>query len=900
MTRTLPALALAVVFGLGFPATSRAQESKPEAKKEEPQKDPKTAQYETAVKELKRLEGNMTLYQRGKEILLELPEAKLNKLFLIQAALSTGLDGGFLAAGMPIGDNAVDAFKWVRNDQTVMLVRPNIQYRWSPDDPLSIGAKRTFAEATLSTFRIEAENPDKKLLLVNITPLFYGELFQVPEMVMNGLGGPYQIERDKSGVESAKAYPDNDVVQMKLQFSNPRGGQPNPLLIALGLASENTLEDDRSAPLRIVYNFSWRKDDGYVPRLSDPRIGYFTQEYFSVDRFLSEDRTERYIARFPLQKKDPKAAMSEAVKPIVWTIDPSIPEAYRPAVKEGILRWNKAFEALGYKNAVQVQDVPKDDKDYDHADGRYNVVRMLVGPGAPYAAISLPRIDPFTGEILNASITLDANMIRDLQVEHERNIASMGTAKQRAMSVLTRDPNRTDTDDFYLFATDQERAARQLQTSMKKYGWAKAECDYASNLAADASIEWYALKGSGGPLNKEEYVKRFLADCVSHELGHCLGLRHNFAGSTNLSTAQLADDELTSQQGLSASVMDYTPPNVQAILKGKGNFYTPVIGTYDVWAIKYGYSDFNAKTPMGEKYQLSRIASESSLPGHAFMTDDDADNWNPYAVRFDLGKDPLAFSDKVLYSLQRARQYAIDNLPLPGQSYSKRTNVIVNSLVRSFREGRTAARFVGGIVGNRNFKGDAGEKPTLMPITPAIQRQAVAMITKHFFAPDAFALPPKILSTLSFDENKSSWNAPLREVIGQQQASLLALLIGASTTDRIAENAYKQNSYGLDEHYGTIVGAIFSEVGQSKSVTPLRRDLQRFAIGGLMTQAGAPQGAISEDVRMISADVLRRLDKRIVAQIAKPSGLDSITKIHLRDSHETISRFLNRSMVTTR
>jgi hypothetical protein len=901
MTRTLPVVALALAFGLGFPSTVHAQDKKEEPKKEEPQKDPKVAAYETAIKDLKRIDGSVVLYQRGKELLLELPEDKLNKLFLIQAALNTGLDGGLMAAGMPIGDTPVDAFKWVRNEGALWLVRPNIANRWDPKDELAVGAQRTFPEATLATFRIEQENPQKKLLLVNVTQLFYGDVFRLGEMVMGGLNGPYQLERDKSGIDGVRGYPENTIVQMKLHFSSPRGSQPNFLMILLGLGGETTLEDDRSAPFRVTYNMWYRKDDGFVPRVADPRIGYFTQDHFSVDKYLSEDRTERYINRFHLEKKDPKAALSEPVKPIVWTIDPSIPEAYRPAVKEGILRWNKAFEKLGYKNAIVVQDVPKGETNYDHADGRYNVVRMLVGPGAPYAAISLPRTDPLTGEILNASITLDGNILRDLQVEHQRNLASLGTARQRAFNVLERDAKRTETDDFYLFASPQQRAWKEVEANMKKYGWTQHACDYAAELGNDASLAYYAAAASpAGPLNKEEYVKRFLADCVSHEMGHCLGLRHNFAGSTYLTTAQLADDDLTSKVGVSASVMDYTPPNVQAVLKGKGNFYTPTIGVYDLWAIRYGYSDFGANSPTGERYQLSRIASESSLPGHAYKSDEDADNWDPYAVRFDLGKDPLVASERTLLALSRARNYAIHNLPRPGESYSKRTNVIIDTLARSLREGRNAARFVGGVVANKNFKGDAGEKPTLSPVTPATQRQAVTLLNKYFFAPNAFQMPSNVLSTLSQDENGAGWTAPLRDVIGGFQASFLAMLIGASTTDRIAENAYKKNGYNLDEHYSTIIGAIFAEVGKNQPIAPLRRDLQRFAISGLMQQANAPQGSVSEDVRMITSEMLRRVDKRLVAQIAQPKGLDSMTRIHLRDSHETISRFLNRSVTSSR
>jgi Met-zincin/Domain of unknown function (DUF5117) len=905
MIRIHPALILSVLIPMAFPVLADGQEpKKDDVKKEDTQKDPKIGAYESAVKDLKKIEGSVNLYRRGKELLLELPEDKLDKILLIQASLSTGLDGGFLSPGMPVGDTPVDAFKLSRNEGTVVLIRPNISNRWTKGDPLAVGAARNFPEATLGTFRIEQEHPIRKLLLVNVTSLFYGDIFHLSEMVSGALGGPYQIERDKSGVDSVAGYPENTIVQMKLLYSNPRGGESNPLAALLGIGSSNTLEDDRSAPLRVTYNLWFRKDNGYRPRQADPRIGYFTQDFFSVDRFLAEDRTEQYINRWNLLKRDPLAKVSAPVRPITFTIDPSIPEIYRQSVKEGVLRWNKAFESAGFKNAIAVQDVPASDTNYDHSDGRYNVIRMIVGPGAPFAAISLPRTDPFTGEILNASISLDANIIRDLQFEHQRNLSSLsaGTTNTRkaAMAILQRDPERDVSDDFTVFASAEEKLAARLQKRMQPFGWAKYKCDFSSELAQDGAIEWYALVAStAGPINKEEYVKRFLADCVSHEVGHCLGLRHNFAGSTNLTTTDLANDDLTSKVGLSASVMDYTPTNVQAILRGKGNYFMPTVGAYDLWAIQYGYEPIDGANT-GEKYALAKIASQSGLPGHAFETDEDADRSDPYAVRFDLGRDPLNYSEKVLLSLVKAREYAIHNLPKPGESYSKRTAVIVSSIVRSFREGRIAARFVGGIAGAKNFKGDVDERPTLQPISPEIQRQAVSQIVHHFFAPDAFALPSSVFSTLSQAENRPGWTAPLRDIIGAYQSSLLALLIGSSTTDRISENTYKANGYTLDEHYGTIIGAIFNEVGRNQSITPLRRDLQRFALAGLMTEATAPQGAIGEDVRMITSDVLRRLDARLKASNLRSAQLDSTTRVHLRDMQETLDRFRSRNMITTR
>jgi hypothetical protein len=904
MKRTLSAALAVIILSLAPAASTYAQQAKPDStivSADASSHDPKSAAYDAAIKDLKRIDGPFPLYLRKKEVLLEIPESRLNQPFLIQAAFNTGLDTAFLSAGMSIGGDAIDAYKWVRSDDVVSLVRPNLTYRWNKNDPFSVGAERAFPEAILGGFRVEQSDPVRHLLLVNVTTLFFGDLFELPQMVAGTLGGPYMIDRERSGVDSAKGFPDSTTVSMKLHFVSPRGAEPNPLAALLGFAGSNTLEDDRSAPVKVTYTMWYRQDDGYVPRVADPRIGYFTDDFFTLDKYLSADRNEHFINRFNIRKKDPKAAVSEPVKPIVWTIDPSIPEEYRGAVKDGILRWNKAFEALGYKNAVQVEDAPTDGT-YDHADGRRNVIRMIVGPSCPFAAISLPRTDPYTGEILNASITIDGNVIRDLFEEHKQTLMSATDAmRTRASKVLLRMPDETEPVDQFVFENDRDRASGQIAQSMAKYGWKQHECDYADELAQEAGVNWYAIEAAGSNhLAREEYVKKFLSECVSHEVGHCLGLRHNFAGSTNLTTAQLADDELTSEQGITASVMDYTPPNAQAVLKGHGNFFSPTLGVYDLWAIKYGYSDFGASNPTAEKPQLSAIARESGRPGHAYMTDEDADSFNPYAVRFDLSKDPLQYCGKELLALRKARAYAIQNLPAAGQSYRVRTEAVLSTIIRSFSEGRIAARFVGGMVANRNFRGDDFEKPTLAPVPADQQRTAMSLLSREFLSPTSFDLPSSVLSSLTFGDESPTWTAPLRDLIGANQQALAALVMSARTTDRIAENEYKlggKDAYTLEEHYSLLLGAVFREVGAGKPISPLRRDLQRFVLSGLLLQAGAPEGAVSDDVRLIANDSLHRLEMRF-QDAAKAKKLDPLTRVYLREGVYYIQRYMARLSTT--
>jgi hypothetical protein len=886
--------------------TPKQETPKQETPGEEPKSDPKIEEYEKAIKDLKRIEGPFPLYLRRKEILLELSEERLGKLFMMQAALSSGVASMYLQAGDPLGGAfEVGAYRFDRQEDQVHLVRPNLRYRWDASDPLALAASRSFPEAILAGFRIEQTHPEKKLLLVNVSPLFGGEVLRLQETVNSALTGQYMLDQQKSGVERVKGFPENTVVQMRLHYFSPRGAEQNPLLALLGLGNPSHLEDSRSAPLKVTYNLWYRKGDEYRPRLSDPRVGYFTQDFYTLNRFLQQDRTERFIMRFRLEKKDPSAPMSEPVKPIVWTLDPSIPEQYRAAVREGVLRWNRAFEAIGYKNAVVVQDPPKDDPDYDHADGRYNVIRWTMSPDAGYA-IALFRTDPFTGEILNASVTFDANMLAFAMNEHKNVVTPSASVKRRLNDVLLRSDERTEDDDAFLWSTDRQRAERELASRLQQHGWNGHRCTYSEGLADSSAFAMQGIvAGAHLSVSREEYAKQFIADVISHEIGHCLGLRHNFVASTHLSTTQLADDSLTSDVGISASVMDYNPVNVMAVLRGKGNFYMTTVGPYDKWAIKYGYTEIPADGPTAERHVLHQIASRSTEPGLAYMTDENADNWDPFVVRFDAAQDPVQYASKMIDASRRIRKYAIEQLPRPGENYAQRTSFIMSSISQTFRQGRVAARFVGGIQARRDYRGDKNVA-TLSPVDAQVQRDAIRLIVRNIFSEDSFDLPAEVLLSLSQDPNApmaAGWTAPVRDLISLQQSMLLAGLLSANTTDRITENAFKlrgRNAYTLDEHFGILLANIFSEVGQNRNVSGNRRDLQRYALNVLMLQANAPSGSIGEDARTLASDALRRLEKRFSGQAEQSKQLDGMTQAHLRDSRDSISRFVARHVTTNR
>lgn len=894
----------AYAFWQGGGAAQGQEEKKQDEKKEEqqePKQDPKVEQYEKAIKDLTRVDGPFPLYQRKRELLLELSEERLDKPFCIQATFHTGVMADGVQAGFPVGDFAVQILRFERHEDNVWIVQPHLGHRWTPDDPLGVAASRSFPEAILGSFRIEQQHPEKKLLLVNVTNLFMGDVFRLSEMVAAILGGPYMLDREKSAADSIRAAGDSTIVRMGLHYASQRGNEPNPLLAALGLSLGDHLADSRSAPIKVSYNLWYRADSDYMPRLGDPRVGYFTLDYYDLARFANDDRTQRFIFRFGLKKKDPSAAMSEPVKPIVWYVDPSVPKEYREACREGILFWNRAFEGIGFKNAIVVKE-PESLEEWDHADGVHNVLRFAMSEDATYA-IALPRIDPITGEIISAGVNMDANLIWAAFREQDRFSIPGSKAVQRGLDVLLRDDERDlkESCETYLFEGPEVAAARaRYESAAQRLGWHTTSCTYGKQKALSAAFGWNALMSSGVNMSREEYAKAFLRDIVSHEVGHTLGLRHNFIASTRLSVAELANDAITSERGVTASVMDYTPVNVPAILKGAKNLYAPRIGDYDMWAIKFGYMEIpGAHSPLGERHALSQIAAQSGMPGHRFMTDENADSFDPFVVRMDNSSNPLEFSELVLRAASNVVNFAVTQLPKPGESYAKRTEMILSALNRTFRECQNSARFVGGVAANRNFKGDANQKPTLAPVLATQQRDAMRLIARYGFKNDVLDLPADVLINLSQDfqqDTSSAWVAPLRDFVGSRQTLLYSMLMSSATTRRIAENEIKAgtSAYRLDEHFSLLLGAVFTEVGSGKGVSATRRDLQKFAINALMVQSGAAPGGVNEDVRALASDALSRLSARFGNAIRTGSNLDGLTMAHYRDSKATIDRHIAR------
>jgi hypothetical protein len=867
--------------GAGEPRPAGASGSRPASSNAAPSAIPPIAvapgapkPFAEVTKDAKELPGLIHAWQKDDKTWLEIGPDQFDKLYFFTISLSRGLGEKWFFGGL-MWDDYVVSFHKVGT--AVQLIARNQRYFAKAGTPEARAVEAAFADSLLASAPIVSQpHPDRKSVLIDASNLLMSDIPAANSFLERMFRQSYSFDARNSNITLIRQSADQTSINVSANYALGRISQPAPGASPAALPP-TTVPDIRSLMLGFYYNFTKLPDEPMHPRLADDRIGYFATTRFDYTSDTAITPRINYVNRWRLEKKDPAAALSEPKQQIVFWLDRSIPERYRPTVVSAILEWNKAFERIGFKDAIAAKVQP-DDADWDTLDARHASVRWILSARPIFAGVGNIAVDPRTGEILDADVGIDPVRIRNRRLERVEAIADTPISAP-------------------LFG-----ARRSLVCERAEFG--ALETAFALDLLeARGAIEPDSPEA-------EEFVLADLKETVMHEIGHVLGLTHNFRASTVYSLAQLSDPEFTRANGIAGSVMEYNPANIALTKERQGAYSMSTIGPYDYWAIEYGYKE----VPVDEEaVELKRIAARSSEPLLAFAQDGEtASGIDPDATQGDLGADPLEFAARRLALARELWDRWEVRAVKSGESYAVLRRNLTRGLDQVRASSAIAAKYIGGVSVLRDHAGSP--RAPLTPIPMAKQRAALKLIESGVFAADSFRFKPEFMRRLAidyFDRADAAFDGGTEELPRGYDYSLpgqvLALqreVLGRVMSERVAQRLLDSEAklddptqaLKLSELYGTLHRSIWSELKSGKDIPLLRRNLQREHATRIATYLLRPSTSMPTDARAVLRADARLLRAEITAAQSRGS-FSPEARAHLAEALATLDEALKSSIV---
>ncbi len=942
ISSTLLILAITIT---SLSSTVAGAEKPPAAKSAAEKPKPEFPPLDKVLKDYKKVvstaDGQRSFYEiwtreKDGQMLAALPSGYESKRFFIALTVASGEN----LAGLQAGDMYV---YWRRYDKRLALIEPNIRIKSTGDQESKSSVERLFTDRVILDVPIvtmSGGSPviDMDALLVGQAGKFFGARVRVSNSKL-------------IKIKKAKAFPKNVELAFEIPTAN---GRLQTLHYSISEIPGTT---------------------GYKPRKADERVGYFTTSYRDYGQFKDPETMVRYINRWHLKKADPSLKVSPPKNPIVFYIEHTTPIRYRRWVREGLLFWNKAFEKVGISNAIEVYYQDKDSgahMEKDPEDVRYNFIRWLnnnIG-----LAIGPSRVHPETGQILDADIILTDGWIRNFWIKYHEimpEIAMEGINPEtlawlqdhpswdpriRLAPLAQREHIRQELSrhghlpygghpitqvDSVLIGDDEYdgligRTSQVNGLCTLSRGKAYDVAMFRMHLALMADEEDEGDEGEDKEKEKdkekkdeekkeeekekepmidgmpESFIGPLLADLTCHEVGHTLGLRHNFKASSVYSMAEINSNELKSKKPLASSVMDYLPVNMN--LKDgeiQGDYAMIGVGPYDIWAIEYGYTQ-DAKS-------LKDILSRVAEPNLQYGTDEDTFGPDPLARRYDFSKNPLDYAHNQMRIARHNRQRIIEKLVKKGDSWSKTRKAYEMTLSMQMRAVSMMANWLGGAFVYRDKKGDKNGRLPIEVVPAKKQRDALSFVIENTFKDEAFGLTQDLLRRMTVDKwlddmsymssilSDATW--PIHDRIMGIQASTLAMMMYPTTLRRIYDNEFlipaDEDALTLPELLDTIDKAIWSELEQQPArkytarepmISSLRRNLQREHLELLidLSRSDYMGTAAYKPIANLVMEKLGQIKENKIDPVLEASNenLDPYTRAHLKDAGMQIKKAL--------
>ncbi|MFZ4730827.1 MAG: zinc-dependent metalloprotease, partial [Pseudanabaena sp.] len=544
-----------------------------------------------------------------------------------------------------------------------------------------------------------------------------------------------------------------------------------------------------------------------------------------------------------------------------------------------------------------------------------------------------------TGQILDADIIIDSNLIRAIKQNYGSVAQQNSWQNLSFLSRLIGNPHLCSYGmDARRMRYDKQAIALLSKQSTKTNFNNNLFMSSANDLCYGMeAVEQFRLGAMSLSLfenvlpssdRMKDYVNQFVREVTAHEVGHTLGLRHNFHGSAMLSPTELNNTEITRKRGLVASVMDYNGVNLAPQGTKQGDFFTSKVGAYDEWAIAYGYTPIDAIIPAGEIKELEKIAKLAPQPDLAYAPDEDAfSGLDPKVQTHDLSNDSVTYAQWQFDNSRVMWNRIEKRYPGKGESFND-TKIAFNQVFGHYASNLfTLVSYVGGQSFNRYRSGDEIGRLPFEPIPVAKQREAIATIQKNLFAADALKFSPDLLNKLApsrwyhwgASPDFSSLDYPIHERILSLQTFVLSDLLSSERLQRLRDTELKTaagQALTLPELFDTLLQGIWTEVLQPPNdltqVSSLRRSLQRQHMNLLVNLAlrnrlspdkidnfldfvvGMQTSNPPEDARTLAWYQLRQLRDRL-ANVLRDRGdkLDLYTKAHLEEASDRIAKAID-------